>query len=316
VLPGTTPPDLPEGTVSWRQLLAEAERRLGEAAEDPTSEGHRSIDPATTGVDARRIVERASGFEGAEWVLGLDEAATQRGVHFFDLMLERRLTGEPLQYVLGQWGFRTLDLMVDRRVLIPRPETEVVVEAALGELDRVAAQATSAGRAPTVVDLGTGSGAIALSIAVEHPHAEVWATDASADALAVARANLAGIGRAATRVRLAEGDWFAALPDELRGTIDLLVSNPPYVADGDPLPPVVEEWEPAAALRSGPDGLDDLATIVLDGHEWLAPGGAVVVELDPRQVPAVEVLARTAGFTAMAVVPDLSGRHRAVVARR
>jgi release factor glutamine methyltransferase len=237
-------------------------------------------------------------------------------VHFFDLMVERRLIGEPLQYVLGQWGFRTLDLMVDRRVLIPRPETEVVVDAALAELDRLAPGAEAEGRRPTVVDLGTGSGAIALSIAVERPGTDVWATDASPDALAVARANLAGIGGAGTRVRLAEGDWFAALPPELRGSVDLLVSNPPYVADGDPLPPIVEEWEPAQALRAGPDGLDDLATIVLDGVEWLSEHGAVVVELDPRQVPAVEVLAREAGFTAMSVVVDLAGRHRAVVARR
>jgi release factor glutamine methyltransferase len=314
--PVGTPPGVPEGAVSWRQLLAEAERRLADAAADPTSEGHDSIDPGTTALDARRIVERASGFEGAEWVLGLDEPATQRGVHFFDVMVERRLTGEPLQYVLGRWGFRTLDLMVDRRALIPRPETEVVVEAALAELDRLSPRARAAGRAPCVVDLGTGTGAIALSIAAERPGTDVWATDASADAIAVARANLPGIGRAATRVRIVEGDWFAALPSELRGSIDLLVSNPPYVAAGDPLPPVVERWEPASALRSGPDGLDDLATIVLDGLEWLADGGAVVVELDPRQVPAVDVLARTAGFAEVAVVPDLAGRHRAVIARR
>jgi len=96
----------------------------------------------------------------------------------------------------------------------------------------------------------------------------------------------------------------------------VLVSNPPYVADGDPLPPVVERWEPARALRAGPDGLDDLATIVLDGAEWLAEGGAVVVELDPRQVSAVAVLARAAGFTSTSVVVDLAGRERALVARR
>jgi len=189
--------------IPWRTFLAEAERRF-EAAGLPSA-----------AVDARRIVERASGYEGAELVLGLAEPATQRGVHFFDLMVGRRLAGEPLQYVLGEWSFRTLDLMVDPRVLIPRPETEQVVEHALVELDRVAA---ARGDAPvTVVDLGTGSGAIALSIAAERPGVDVWATDASGAALDVARANLAGIGRAGRRVRMAEGSWFEALPRRTAG---------------------------------------------------------------------------------------------------
>src|SRR5688500_2404619 len=154
-------------------------------------------------------------------------------------MVERRAAGEPLQYVLGAWGFRSLDLYVDRRVLIPRPETEQVVEVALAELRALGAAK------PLVVDLGTGSGAIALSIAPEVPTSQVWATDASPAALAVARANLAGIGRAAARVRLEHGSWFAALPKLLQGRVDMVISNPPYVADGDTLPPEVADWEPA-----------------------------------------------------------------------
>ena len=165
-------------------------------------------------------------------------------------MVARRRAGEPLQYAIGAWGFRRLDLYLDRRVLIPRPETEQVVEVAL----RRAAAARRC-RAPLVVDLGTGSGAIALSIAVEVPGADVWATDVSADALAVARANLAGLGgRAATRVRLVEGSWFDALPEAFRGQVHLLVSNPPYVADGETLPAEVADWEPPGALRAGPHG--------------------------------------------------------------
>ncbi len=147
-------------------------------------------------------------------------------MRFVDEMVARRAKGEPLQYVLGRWGFRTLDLMVDRRVLIPRPETEVVAGLAIDALP------TSG----VLVDLGTGSGAIALSAAAERwPDVEVWATDASAEALAVARANLAGLGRRGAVVRLVEGDWFVALPHELRGHVDVLVSNPPYVAATDPL---------------------------------------------------------------------------------
>jgi len=155
----------------------------------------------------------------------------------------RRESGEPLQYVLGSWAFRSLELMVDPRVLIPRPETEQVVEVALGEIRRH--------RRPVVADLGTGSGAIALSVVAEVAGAQVWATDTSEAALAVARANLAGLaGMAATRVRLARGSWFSALPAELRGRLSVVVSNPPYVADAEvaSLPAEVAEWEPREAL--------------------------------------------------------------------
>lgn len=293
--------DDPDGaTVSWRALQAEAERALAPVTDRP-------------GVDARRIIERASGNLGADYVLGLDDPVTERGMHFFDTMLERRRLGEPLQYVLGRWGFRDLDLLVDRRVLIPRPETETVVDLALAELDRL----REPDRILIAVDLGTGSGAIGLSIAAEREQVEVLLTDASADALAVARANLAGLGRAATRVRIAEpGEWFAAVPAEHRGAIHLLVSNPPYVALDDDLPAVVRDWEPSSALFSGPDGLDDLRRIVGEAPEWLASDGVLVVELAPHQAEAVAGLARRAGFVEVEIGADLTGRSRAVVARR
>jgi release factor glutamine methyltransferase len=300
-----------DGTVSWRQLLAEAERRLAVAA--PDVPGLLGSDPR---LDARRLVERASGLDGAELVLELDEAVTQRGVHFFDLMLERRLAGEPLQYVLGRWGFRSLDLFVDARVLIPRPETETVVEVALAELDRAVPSARASGRTPLAVDLGTGSGAIALSVAAERRAVEVWATDVSPEALAVARANLTGLGAAGARVRLAEGSWFDALPAELMGAVDLLVSNPPYVATGDDLPAVVRDWEPTSALFAGADGLDDIRRIVADAPRWLAPGAAVVVELAPMQADAAVTLADAAGLAGVRVEVDLTDRPRVLVARR
>lgn len=291
-----------EGTVVWRSLLAEAELVLAEVSENPA-------------VDARRIVERASGNEGAQFLLGLEEPVTERGMHFFDLMVERRRTGEPLQYVLGCWGFRELDLLVDRRVLIPRPETETVVEFALAELD--ALRSSAADRRLLVVDLGTGSGAIGLSVAAERERVEVWLTDASDDALAVARANLAGLGRAGTRVTIAAaGEWFAALPTELMGTIDLIISNPPYVADGDDLPAVVRDWEPASALFAGSDGLDDLRRIVAEAPRWLAPGGVLVVELAPTQALQFAELGRRAGFASLDIVADLAGRDRAVICRK
>jgi release factor glutamine methyltransferase len=276
----------------WRQVLAQSAARLGTH-------------------DARRIVEEASGAEGTDLALVLSDPASTRGVARFDDMVRRRADGEPLQYVLGRWGFRHLDLMVDRRVLIPRPETESVVEVALRELDLLGGRE----RATTVVDLGTGSGAIALAVATERVRTAVWATDASDDALAVARANLSGIGRAGARVRMAAGHWFSALPPELQGRVDLVVSNPPYVPDDAVLPPDVADWEPAGALRAGPDGTDDLVRLIDSAPDWLDAHGTLVLELSPEQGDQMAARARDA-FDEVLLEPDLTGRTRAVVARR
>ena len=257
--------------------------------------------------DVRWLLEAANGLTPAEQVAALDELPLDRQAETFEVLVARRRAGEPLQYVVGSWGFRTLDLLVDRRVLIPRPETEVVAGLALEALP-------AGGR---LVDLGTGSGAIALSAAAERwPDVEVWGTDASPDALAVARANLAGLGRRATVVRLAEGDWYAALPAELRGGVDVVVSNPPYVATGDALPAEVADWEPSSALLAGPDGLDELRRIIAEAPDWLTPSGTLVVEIGETQAEAVLALAHDAGFAHATVHPDLTGRDRALVARQ
>jgi release factor glutamine methyltransferase len=225
-------------------------------------------------------------------------------------MVERRRTGEPLQYVLGIWAFRRLELVVDRRVLIPRPETEMVVEVALAQLRRLGVAR------PLTVDLGTGSGAIALSVALEMPEAHVWGTDRSEDALAVARANLSGMGaRVATRVRLSAGDWFRALPGYLKGGVDLVVANPPYVGEAEPLPAEVADWEPAGALVAGPTGLECVDEILVEAPGWLRRPGVVVIEIAPHQAERAVALARAAGFAEAEVHPDLSGRPRALVAR-
>ena len=284
--------------LAWRALRAEGLDRLrGAGVDDPEQE-------------VRWIIERVTGRSASEQVAALDAPATEREARFYDDMVGRRTTGEPLQYVLGRWGFRTLDLLVDRRVLIPRPETEVVAGHAIDAL-------AALDRPGVAVDLGTGSGAIALSLAAERwPHVEVWATDRSADALAVARANLAGLGRRASAVRLLEGSWYAALPLELRGRVDVIVSNPPYVAAADPLPAEVADWEPTSALVPGPTGLEDVEVIVRGAGEWLAPAGVLVVEIGEAQGAAVVALAEAAGFREAAVRPDLAGRDRALVARR
>lgn len=283
-----------DDTVNWRELWAQTSAAVGSRAE------------------ARWLCEVASALDGDEFLAGLEQPATERMVSHLDAMVARYRAGEPLQYVLGRWAFRRLDLLVDRRVLIPRPETELVAETAIG---------LCRGCRPPIVaaDLGTGSGAIGLALATELPLSgtTVWITDRSADALDVARANLAGIGRAAANVRVAEGSWFEALPTDLRGRLDVVVANPPYVADDDPeLDDKVRAWEPAEALFAGSDGLDDIRAIVRDAPAWLASPGWLVLEIGAAQGPSVAALALDAGFLAVEVRDDLAGRPRIVVARR
>lgn len=261
--------------------------------------------------EARWIMQEASGEPFGRASGPVPEKARLR----VEQMVRRRLEGEPLQFVLGSWPFRRLDLMLDRRVLIPRPETEQVVEVALGEMDRMA-QGRDRMR---VVDLGTGSGAIALSFAKERPNVDVWAVDASPDALAVARANLAGLaGFAATRVRIVEGDWWRGLPEELKGRVDLAVSNPPYVSSAEmaELSPEVRDWEPSQALEAGPLGTEALERILRGAPDWLAEQATVVAEIAPHQAEAVCEMARCLGFAQAEVRADLAGRPRALVARR
>jgi release factor glutamine methyltransferase len=286
-----------DDALTWRRLWVDTTAALGGTPEAAN--------------EARWLCQEAAGLAPAEWLVALDDKVTRRPVAHLDAMVARRRAGEPLQYVLGSWGFRHLELMVDRRVLIPRPETEFVVEVAV---EAVAAMI----RPVTIADLGTGSGAIALALADELPvtGVEIWATDSSLDALDVARANLAGLGRAGAKVRLAHGDWFSALPAELRGRLDLVVSNPPYVADGDPLEESVRDWEPVAALFGGPDGLDAIRVLVDGAASWLRPGGFVVVEIGADQGKRAAALARGNGFDEVAVRPDLAGHDRVLVATR
>jgi release factor glutamine methyltransferase len=296
--------------VTWRTRRAELAAELAAA------------DIANADTEARFIVEEVSGYRGSEWVDIADEVVADRAESRLSAMSARRRRGEPLQYVLGAWAFRDLDLMVDGRVLIPRPETEWVVECALDEAERLGLRRVrrrpAFDAAPTVVvaDLGTGSGAIALALEHALPDAEVWATDVSEDALAVASANAAGCR--ATRVRLASGSWFAALPDELRGRLALVVSNPPYVAESEvaALPDVVIAHEPRTALVAGPAGTEALDVLVADAPQWLTPDGTLVCEVAPHQSAHVVDAAHRAGFATVMVRDDLAGRPRVLVARR
>jgi release factor glutamine methyltransferase len=278
---------------TWREVLADTTAALNDPRE------------------ARFICEHAAGLDADEFTLSLDEQVTQRmGLHVHG-MLQRRVAGEPLQYVMGCWSFRHIDLFIDPRVLIPRPETEQVAQAALD----IARQ-----RQPsrTVVDLGTGSGAIGLSLASELPltGTSVWLTDVSIDALDVARANLAGIGRAGANVRISHGDWYSALPDSLIGIVDVIVANPPYIAQGDPdVEASVVAHEPHEALFAAEDGLAALRIIIDGARTWLRAGGALVLEIGHQQGNAVRTLCFGAGLDDVEVRRDLAGRDRIVVAR-
>jgi release factor glutamine methyltransferase len=257
--------------------------------------------------DTLRIVEEVSGFSASELLQKSGDPVSSVALSRVNEMIERRKNGEPLQYVLSSWGFRELDLYIDQRVLIPRPETEVVTQ--------IAIEAARDFKNPLVVDLGTGSGAIGLSVAHEIEDARVIATDVSSDALVVARANLAGLGLPGARVEMREGSWFEALPAEIKRNINLIVSNPPYIAKSESLPSEVSEFEPADALYSGDKGTECLELILKNSVEWLSDKGVVVLELAPDQAQEMLSLASSYGFDAR-IFQDLTERDRVLRAER
>ena len=225
--------------------------------------------------------------------------------HRATLLARRRVSGEPLQYLTGLAGFRHLELAVGPGVLIPRPETELVAARAMELLPQ----------GGTVVDIGTGAGPIALSIATERPDAIVHATDASEVALGWATRNRDSIGAG---VEFHLGDLFDALPDSLEGSVDVVVANPPYVATRDAgiLPRSVVDHEPHEALFAGPDGLSTITRIARDAGVWLRPGGTLVLEIGADQRGVVTRILQGQGFTDVKVDVDLAGRDRIAEGRR
>ena len=226
-----------------------------------------------------------------------------RDARAFADLLRRREAGEPVAQITGHRGFWSLELAVTPDTLIPRPETELLVELALDRLPRTEPR--------RVLDLGTGTGAIALAIASERPLADLTAVDASQAALDVARDNAAEAGLA---LRLRHSDWFSAVAGE---RFDLVASNPPYIADGDPhLQQGDLRFEPRAALASGPDGLDAIRVITRDAPAHLVPGGWLLVEHGYEQGPAVRALFAAAGLQSVATERDLEQRDRVTLGRR
>ena len=251
--------------------------------------------------EALLLVAELSGRSVGDLRLRSDDPADGELVERSVAAVRRRAAGEPLAYVSGWAGFRHLALRVDRRVLIPRPETEGLVELVLRNW-----------REGRVVDVGTGSGCIALSLAQEGGYRHVVAIDRSPGALAVARGNAGRLGLAAS---FFQGDLVSALAP---GSCDVVVSNPPYLTEAElqGLAGSVREWEPHLALASGSDGLEALRSLLVDALRVLVPNGVLAMEVDSSRAVQVAALARRSGWTGVAVIQDLFGRDRYVTARR
>jgi release factor glutamine methyltransferase len=250
-------------------------------------------------LDAALLLGKAVDLRRLQLYLEHDRPLTPHEVSVFRELLRRRGAGEPVAYILGSWEFRGIELAVDARVLVPRPETESLVELALGFLPQ-------RGR---FLDVGTGSGAIALAVARERREAVVVATDVSADALAVARQNAA---RAGLEIEFVETD----LLDGLTGRYHVIAANLPYVADDDPrLESGVREFEPHLALFGGADGLDVLRRLIAAARPRIVSGGWLALEVGEGQAPAVATLATDGGYSEVVVERDLAGIERFVLAR-
>jgi release factor glutamine methyltransferase len=250
-------------------------------------------------LEAERLLAHALGLERVELYMHLDRPLSVAELDDARALVRRRADGEPLQYVLGEWGFRRLTLRVDGRALIPRPETETLVERCLTLLD--------GDDAPRVLDVGAGSGAVALALADEHPGARVTAIDVSEDALSLARENAERTGIV---VELLHHDLFAGLPGD---GWDLVVSNPPYVRDDElaSLASEVVDWEPELALVDR----GHTEALVREATGALRPGGALAIETHEDGASGVAALLDREGYVAVRTTKDLAGRDRVVEGR-
>jgi release factor glutamine methyltransferase len=274
--------------VTLGRALAQTSERLAEAGCD------------TPRVDAEILVAHVSGITRSELALESSRRLTSREKKALERLVTRREAREPLAYVVGEWGFRRLVLSVDHRVLVPRPETEIVVERCLARIAGL--------EGPRVLDVGTGSGAIALAIADEHAGAMVTGIDASSDALEVAGANAL---RTSLTIELRHWDLYAGLPG---GPWDLVVSNPPYVLPEElaTLEPEVRDWEPREALV----GLGATEAVARGSVDVLRSGGALVLEVAAGDAERVAIGLRELRYENVSTTRDLAGRDRVVEATR
>jgi len=256
------------------------------------------LTPAEARLEVHVLAAHACGVERV-WLLAHgDECMSVDSIPSYEQCLVRRLNGEPVAYIVGTREFYGHRLMVNADVLIPRPETELLVEQALARIEP--------GDAAQVLELGTGSGAIALAVALARPNARVCAVDKRIAALHVAQENSRQL--AATNIELVQSDWWTQLPPQC---FDLILSNPPYIAEQDPhLKQGDVRFEPLSALAAGQDGLDDLRHIIAEAPNWLNAGGWLVLEHGYDQGAAVRSLLNSAGFAMVETHRDLAGLDR------
>ena len=274
-----------------------ARRAGGAGARDAlaaASDALAAVGVPTPRIDAEALLSGITGRSPADLITDRETGITPAEARAFSEAVRRRLRREPVAYILGSKGFRQIELEVDRRVLIPRPETEMLVEVALSLEPR------------SVLDVGTGSGALALAIADEIPGCRVTAGDISAEALAVAESNARRLGLQ-DRVEFFSGTW----PES--GSFDLTVSNLPYVAEGDRVPPEVRDWEPAAALFPGDTGLEAFETVLASLGQSGVQTAVIALEIGHGQGEAVMDLVRGAGFERVECLEDLAGMERVVL---
>ncbi|MDZ4166693.1 MAG: peptide chain release factor N(5)-glutamine methyltransferase, partial [Coriobacteriia bacterium] len=254
------------------------------------------------------LLSSATGLSRVELYAYHDRPLSPEERERYRTLVARRAEGMPLQYVTGEMPFRHLVVHVEQGVFIPRPETEVLVDVALEHLRDI--------ECPVVIDLCTGSGCIAASLASEHAGARVWAVDIGEAAYRTACRNALHAG-VADRVQVVHGDLFGPLPHELLGSVDFIVSNPPYIPSADlpELPVEVLGFEPSEALDGGPDGLDVFRRIAREADLWLAPGGGIAIELDEGRVADAAALLE-GQYEGVTVRKDLTGRDRIVYARK
>jgi len=262
-------------------------------------------------LDAELLLRHTLGKDRAWLLAHMQDRLDEQGQSSFEQSIERRILREPLQYITGTQEFWGLPFSVTPDVLIPRPETEFVVEAAL--------KAVSGLDTPVIVDLCTGSGCIAISLAKELPKARIFATDRSDRAVYMARENARKNG-VADRIRFLEGDLFGPLEEmDLRGRIDGIAANPPYVRSGEltTLQPEVRDFEPETALIAGPEGTEIAERIIHQAPEYLKPGGLLIMEMGIGQAAALrKIIEHTHQFGPIEIVKDLAGIERVITAKR
>lgn len=279
-----------------QELLSRAREALSQAGCD------------TPALDAELLAAHVLEVDRSRVLMAPERELTAAEQERFRQLVERRARREPLPYILGEWEFFGLKLFVSPAALVPRPETETLVEACLARLPEEAPQLTG-------VDVGCGSGAIAVALATALSGSHLLATDSAAAALELARRNCARHGTA-DRVTLLQGDLLAPLSGQVaRGGVDFIAANLPYIPSGEiaGLPPEVHDWEPRGAIDGGPDGLREVRRLIAAAPEWLKPGGFIALEISPEQAQEVRRILAAHDFVRIEVVNDLSGRARVVV---